>query len=150
MSMLCCGLDDLANEYRYCLTRQPADALEPLYGRSRAVLAARLVGITCLYYPYLKYRDLEASELDARFSARLGFDGKQIVSPRQAAGVHRAFAPTERELAWATAIVEAADSAAGTTEAAFVVNNEMIDAPHIIQARRILERARLAEESIQT
>ena len=35
--------------------------------------------------------------------------------------------------------------AAGSTAAVFVVNGEMIDAPHIIQARRIVERARLAE-----
>lgn len=147
MSMMCCGLDDLSNEYGYRLTRLPADALETLYVRSRVVLAARLAGITALDYPYLKYRDLEASELDARFSARLGFHGKQILSPKQVAGVHRAFAPTEKELAWATAIIDAVDKAAGTTTAVFVVNAEMIDAPHIIQARRILERARLAEVS---
>ncbi len=76
MSMVCCGLDDLSNEYGYRLTRRPADALETLYVRSRVVLAARLAGITCLDYPYLKYRDVEESEQDARFSARLGFDGR--------------------------------------------------------------------------
>jgi len=147
MSMMCCGLDDLSNEYGYRLTRLPADALETLYVRSRVVLAARLAGITALDYPYLKYRDLESSEIDARFSARLGFHGKQIISPSQVAGVHRAFAPTEKELAWATAIMEAVDKAAGSTAAVFIVNAEMIDAPHIIQAQRIIERARLAEES---
>ena len=146
MSMMCCGLDDLSNEYGYRLTRLPADALETLYVRSRVVLAARLAGITALDYPYLKYRDLESSEIDARFSARLGFHGKQILSPRQVPGVHRAFAPTEKELAWATSILDAVGKeAAGSTAAVFVVNGEMIDAPHIIQARRIVERARLAE-----
>ena len=145
MSMMCCGLDDLSNEYGYRLTRLPADALETLYVRSRVVLAARLAGITALDYPYLKYRDLESSEIDARFSARLGFHGKQILSPRQAAGVHRAFAPTEKELTWATAILDTIGKAAGSTTAVFVVNGEMIDAPHIIQARRIIERARSAE-----
>lgn len=144
MSMMCCGLDDLSNEYGYRLTRLPADALETLYVRSRVVLAARLAGITALDYPYLKYRDLESSELDARFSARLGFHGKQIISPAQAPGVHRAFAPTEKELAWATAILETVEKAQGGTQAVFIINGEMIDAPHILQARTIMERQRAA------
>jgi len=143
MSMMCCGLDDLSNEYGYRLTREPADALETLYVRSRVVLAARLAGISAIDYPYLKYRDLEASEIDARFSARLGFHGKQILSPRQAPGVHRAFAPTDKQLAWANAILDAVGKeASDSTTAVFIVDGEMIDAPHILQARRILESAR--------
>jgi len=144
MSMMCCGLDDLSNEYGYRLTRQPADALETLYVRSRVVLAARLAGITAVDYPYTKYRDLEASEIDARFSARLGFHGKQILSPRQAEGVHRAFAPTEKEMEWAQAILKAVAESQDKNAAVFIVNNEMIDAPHILQAQRIVERARLS------
>ena len=142
MSMMCCGLDDLSNEYGYRLTRQPADALETLYVRSRVVLAARLAGITALDYPYLTYRDEQASELDARFSARLGFHGKQILSPRQIAGVHRAFAPSDKELTWARDILAAVEHAGDNPAAVYVINNQMIDAPHIQQARHILERAR--------
>ncbi|MGE4239793.1 HpcH/HpaI aldolase/citrate lyase family protein [Ramlibacter sp.] len=140
MSMMCCGLDDLSNEYGYRLTRMPADALETLYVRSRVVLAARLAGITAVDYPYLKYRDLEASEIDARFSARLGFHGKQIISPAQAEGVHRAFAPTEKELAWAKAILRAVEENKDSGAAVFIVDGEMIDAPHILQARTIMQR----------
>lgn len=142
MSMLCCGLDDLSNEYGYRLTRMPADALETLYVRSRVVLAARLAGISAIDYPFLRYRDLEGSETDARFSARLGFHGKQILSPAQADGVHRAFAPTEKELAWARAVLDAVEKNQDRTAAVFVVNGEMIDAPHILQARTIIERQR--------
>lgn len=145
MTAIGCGLDDLSNEYGYRLTREPADALETLYTRSRCILAARLAGISAMDYPFLRYHDEASSEIDARFSARLGFDGKSAISPRQLPGINRAFAPTDKEVAWAKAIMDAVDKAAGSNAAVFVVGGAMIDAPHIIQARRILEKARRSE-----
>jgi len=145
MSVITPGLDDLSNEYGYRLTREPADALETLYARSRIVLAARVAGISCIDYPFLKHRDEEASAADARFSARLGFDGKYAISPRQLPGIHSAFAATEKEIAWATAIMQTIDQAGSQEAAVYVVGGAMVDAPHIIQARRILERARASE-----
>lgn len=145
MTVITPGLDDLSNEYGYRLTREPADALETLYARSRIVLAARVAGISCIDYPFLKHRDEESSAADARFSARLGFDGKYAISPRQLAGIHKAFAATEKEIAWATAIMQTVNKSDSPEAAVYVVGDSMVDAPHIIQARRILERAQAAE-----
>ncbi len=143
MSMMCLGLDDMSIEYGYRLSREPADAIETLYIRSRMVLAARLAGITCIDYPYLKFKDEAGSEIDARFSARLGFDGKSVISPRQLAGVHRAFAPSDKELAWARSILSAEQSN-DSTRPVFVANGAMADAPHVKQAAKLLKRAELA------
>lgn len=144
MSAMNLGLDDLSLEYGYRLTRRPGDAPETLYTRSRFVLACRMAGIHALDTAYVNFHDLEGSEKDARFSAQLGFDGKSTISPRQIAIINRAFLPTEREIAWARAIMNEVGSSTSADAVVYVVNGAMVDAPHVIQAQRILQRASLA------
>ena len=145
MSVLQLGLDDLSLEYGYRLTRRPADAPETLYTRSRVVLASRMAGISCLDYSYVNFHDVEGSEKDARFSAQLGFDGKSTISPRQIATINRAFLPTEREIEWATRIVDHVTQLADPDQVVYVIDGAMVDAPHVQQARNILKRAAVAE-----
>lgn len=139
MSAMHIGLDDLSIEYGYRLTRQPANAPETLYARSRFVMAGHLAGVHCLDYPYLNFHDLESSEIDARFSAQLGFDGKSTISPRQIAGINRAFLPTEREVTWARQIMAQVEASKDPAQVVYVVGGSMVDAPHVIQAECILQ-----------
>lgn len=145
MTALVFGVDDLSNEYFYRPSRIPGGELETLYARSRLVLAARAAGIDCIDAPFLKYKDLEGSAIDAQFTARLGFTGKSVLSPRQIPAVHEAYRPTEAEARWAREIQAARERAAGTGQAVFAIDGQMIDMPHFIQAERIL--ARLAREA---
>jgi (S)-citramalyl-CoA lyase len=50
--------------------------------------------------------------------------------------VHAVFAPTDQELAWARRIVAAADGADG--RGAIAVDGQMVDAPVVARARRLL------------
>ena len=61
------------------------------------------------------------------------------IHPDQIAVINRAFTPTETELAAARAIVDA--FAANPDAGVLAVDGRMVDAPHLVQARRVLERA---------
>lgn len=141
MGAITFGVEDMANEYRYRQTREPGKGFETMYARSRIVLAARVAGIDCLDSPYVRFQDLEASDIEARFTAQLGFDGKSAVSPKQIPGINAAFTPSPKEIRWASEVMEAVRRAEGSGTAVFAVDGMMVDAPHIIQAERILALA---------
>lgn len=141
MGAITFGVEDMANEYRYRQTREPGKGFETMYARSRIVLAARVAGIDCLDSPYVRFQDLEASDIEARFTAQLGFDGKSAVSPKQVPGINAAFTPSPKEIRWAEEVMEAVHRAEGDGTAVFAVDGMMVDAPHIVQAERILALA---------
>lgn len=75
---------------------------------------------------------------DTQRARRFGFGAKLCIHPRQPAGVHQAFAPTEPELDWARRVL-AADAASGG--AAVQLEGRMVDLPVVLRARRTLGRA---------
>jgi citrate lyase subunit beta / citryl-CoA lyase len=145
MGVLQFGMDDMANEYRYRQTREPGKGVETVYARSRIVLAARLAGIDCIDSPFIKYKDLEGSEIEARFSAQLGFDGKSAISPLQLTAINKAFSSSDDELKWARDVIAAAETPTNSSKVVFTVDGMMIDAPHVMQADRILARRHAGE-----
>jgi (S)-citramalyl-CoA lyase len=64
----------------------------------------------------------------------MGLAGALCIHPRQVPVVHAALAPTAEELAWAQRVLAAAEGG----EAALKVDGEMVDAPVIGRARRLL------------
>lgn len=79
--------------------------------------------------------DEERLRTDTLRARRLGFGGKLCIHPKQPAGVHAAFAPSEQEVAWARRVVEADAQSGG---AAVQLDGRMVDAPVVLQARRTL------------
>lgn len=75
---------------------------------------------------------------DTRRALRFGFGGKLCIHPRQVRVVHGVFAPTEAELSWARRVVDADAQSGG---AAVQLDGRMVDAPVVLQARRVLARA---------
>ncbi|MFK8399885.1 HpcH/HpaI aldolase/citrate lyase family protein [Pseudomonas sp. BGr12] len=67
----------------------------------------------------------------------MGMGGMLCIHPAQAEVVNLAFSPSQQEIAWAQAVVEAAKGA----PAAFRLNGKMIDAPVIAHAIRICRNA---------
>ena len=64
----------------------------------------------------------------------MGMAGALCIHPRQVPVMHAALAPTAEELAWAHRVLNAAESG----EAALKVDGEMVDAPVLGRARRLL------------
>lgn len=86
-------------------------------------------------FPAIEDRDGLART--ARGARDMGFDGLLCIHPKQVEVVHRALLPAEEELAWARRVMTAASSGEGV----FVVDGQMVDAPVLGRARRLLQRA---------
>ncbi len=96
------------------------------------LLAPALDGVTVAIDDEARLRE------DTRRALRFGFGGKLCIHPRQVAVVHAAMLPSADEVAWARRVV-AADAASGG--AAVQLDGRMVDAPVVLQARRVLVRA---------
>lgn len=115
------------------------EATEVLYARQRLVVAAAAAGIDAIDMVYTAFRDVDGLTREAQEARRLGFDGKPAIHPSQVAPINEAFAPDEDEVAWARRVLAARDE--GGDRGAFEVDGEMIDAPLLARAERIVERS---------
>lgn len=115
------------------------DGDELLYARSRLVLASRAAGILApLDGVTTDLDNPERIAADVERARRLGFGGKLCIHPRQVEAVNKGFRPSEREIAWARAVVEAADAAGA---GAIRLGGEVVDRPVVERAKAMLERA---------
>lgn len=118
------------------------DAREWFYGRSLTVIAASAYGCQAVDGVYMKYGDTRGLAREAERARRFGFTGKLVVHPAQIETVHRIFSPTEKELEWARAVLKLADEMASRGVGATGMEGQLVDAPVIGRARRILAAAR--------
>jgi len=135
---LCFGAEDLAADLGATRTDE---GTEVLYAREHVVLAARAAGVDAIDTVYTDLDDHEGLRSETQFAATLGYDGKMVVHPDQVSVVHDALVPDPDEVAWARRILTARDEAAGDDRGVFEVDGEMIDAPLIARAERVLNRA---------
>jgi citrate lyase subunit beta/citryl-CoA lyase len=108
------------------------------YARIATLLAAAAAGIDALDAVWVDFRDLEGLERETRDAVDMGFAGKLTIHPDQIAVVNTAFTPTEQELADARELLAAAERAG---RGAFEHRGSMVDVPHLLRARKLLERA---------
>jgi citrate lyase subunit beta/citryl-CoA lyase len=89
---------------------------------------------------FADFRDEAGLIAEARAAASEGFAGKLAIHPAQVAPINAAFTPSEAEIGHARAVVDA--FAAEPDAGVLSVAGKMVDRPHLIQARRLLARAR--------
>ncbi|RYY22516.1 MAG: CoA ester lyase [Sphingomonadales bacterium] len=99
------------------------------------VLAARAAGIWAFDGVYNRLEDSEGLAADCHEGRMTGFDGKSLIHPNQIEIATRAFAPTDREIAEARALIAAASGGAER------YGDRMIEAMHVDQAKALLARA---------
>jgi citrate lyase subunit beta/citryl-CoA lyase len=108
--------------------------------RSQIVLSSRLAGIGApVDGVSTTITDMEQIEADARRGRRFGFGGKLCIHPKQIDAIHRAYAWSEAEQAWAIRVLAAVEVSHG---AAVAVDGKMVDMPVILKARRIMGATR--------
>lgn len=128
-------------DFQLDLGMRDAHEDELLYFRSQIVLASRLAGLAApIDGVSTAIDDAEALHADVQRARRLGFGGKLCIHPKQVAGVHRGFAPSADELAWAQRVLDAAAAAGG---AAIAVDGKMVDKPVLLRAERLVAEAAL-------
>jgi citrate lyase subunit beta / citryl-CoA lyase len=104
--------------------------------RSQIVLASRLAGLTTpVDGVSTVLDDPVVIESEARRGRRFGFGAKLCIHPLQIDAVHRAYAWTDAELAWAERVLQAVEASSG---AAVAVDGKMVDMPVILKARRMV------------
>ncbi|TKB43262.1 HpcH/HpaI aldolase/citrate lyase family protein [Thalassotalea mangrovi] len=91
--------------------------------------------------PHIDLTELEHCFADTSKVKALGFTGKAAIHPKQLTAIHKAFTPTEKEIANAKAIIDAVPS---DNAGVVVVNGRMVDRPIILAARRTLALAAIA------
>jgi citrate lyase beta subunit len=139
VASLILGAVDLGAELR--LEPRP-DGQEILYARSKLVVDSAAAGRPGPFdVVYLGTRDEKGLEREALLARSLGMRGKACIHPAQLPIVNRVFAPSEEQLRWARDVLAAYDQALADGRGAVALNGEMIDAPVVERARRLLERA---------
>ncbi len=129
------GTNDLAKEMRAQLTPCRTPFLPFL---SMAVAAARANGIAILDGVCNEFRDLDAFAAEARQGLMFGFDGKTLIHPAQIEPCNTAFSPSEAELAWAQAVIEAFALPENAGKGAIRVEGKMAELLHLEQAQRLI------------
>ena len=89
---------------------------------------------------FADFKDDKGLRAEAEAAAREGFTGKLAIHPDQVAIINTAFSPSKDEIAHAEAIIAAFD--AQPDAGVLSVGGRMVDRPHLVQARRVLERSR--------
>ncbi|WP_255169898.1 HpcH/HpaI aldolase/citrate lyase family protein [Natrononativus amylolyticus] len=131
------GAEDLAADIGAARTDE---GTEVLYARQRVVIAAAASGCDAIDTVYTDFGDEAGLGEEAAFAVQLGYDGKMAIHPAQVAPINDAFTPDPAEVEWAEAVLEGKREADADDRGVFEIDGEMIDAPLIAQAERILER----------
>jgi len=108
--------------------------------RSLCLAGAVAAGVQPVDGVFADFKDDAGLRAEAEAARREGFTGKLAIHPGQVAVINAAFTPSPDELQHAEAIVAA--FAAQPDAGVLSVDGKMVDLPHLIQARRTLERAR--------
>jgi citrate lyase subunit beta/citryl-CoA lyase len=127
----------------YCadmgISRTPAgdEVAVPRMLVSQAAHAARLQAIDSVFTDFHDEAGLIA---DTRRAMQMGYTGKAAIHPNQIEPIHRAFAPTEDQVAWAKEVVQAFEEAKTRGAGVVSVRGKMVDEPVMLQARKILQQ----------
>ena len=137
------GAEDIAVELgstRKYVETDGVKSYAPLFEhlRIQTLLACKAAGVQALDGVYTDVRDAAGLRAEAGDAAAMGFDGKMCLHPDQLAPTHAAFAVPAAARARAARVVAAlGDGEAG----AALVDGAMVDRPHLLAARRLLDRA---------
>jgi citrate lyase subunit beta/citryl-CoA lyase len=141
LSGLTWGAEDLSAAVGASASRGAGGNWLPPYqlARSLCLFAAAAAGVPAIDTVYTDYKDTAGLAEFAATARRDGFEGMLAIHPDQVEIINDAFVPTSEETERAQRIVElfAANPDAGTLG----MDGEMIDRPHWLQAKRILQRA---------
>ena len=135
------GAEDLSAAVGATTSRDEHGQWLPPYelARSLCLFGAAAAGVAAIDTVYTNFRDASGLATYAAAARRDGFDGMLAIHPAQVDPINNAFTPTADEISRAERIVRlfTENPGAGTLG----LDGEMIDRPHLLQARRILDRA---------
>lgn len=144
MSTWVLGTNDLVKELHARHLPQRENLLPML---ATALLAARANGLALLDGVHNDIKDMDAFEFTCRQSRQMGFDGRTLIHPAQIDACHRAYSPTQEEIAEARQIIEAYSQPENGGKGVLQVNGRMVELLHADSARRTLAQAHAIEDA---
>ncbi len=134
------GAEDLSSAMGATAAREADGQFTAPYqvARSLALFAAHAAGVIAIETVHPDFRDMENLARVAKRAARDGFSGMLAIHPAQLETINEAFSPSAAEMARARAIVAA--FAAHPQAGVLQLEGEMVDAPHLKQARLLIGR----------
>jgi citrate lyase subunit beta/citryl-CoA lyase len=110
-----------------------------MLARSLCLAGAAAAGVQPVDGVFADFGDEDGLRAESQAAAREGFTGKLAIHPAQVAVINAAFTPSAEDVASAEQIVAAFE--AHPDAGVLSVGGKMVDRPHLVQARRVLERA---------
>ncbi|WP_135854567.1 HpcH/HpaI aldolase/citrate lyase family protein [Halorussus salinus] len=138
------GAEDLAADVGATRTDE---GTEVLHAREHVLLAASAADVDAIDTVYTDIEDTEGLRDETAFAIQLGYDGKMAIHPAQVAPINESFTPDPERVEWAENVLAAKEEADAEGRGVFRVDGEMIDAPLVAQAERVLAYAEAAAEN---
>ncbi len=107
--------------------------------RSLCLAGAVAAGVQPVDGVFADFKDDKGLKAEAQAARRDGFTGKLAIHPAQVPIINAAFTPSKDDVAHAEEIVAAFE--AHPDAGVLSVGGKMVDRPHLVQARRVLDRA---------
>jgi citrate lyase subunit beta / citryl-CoA lyase len=134
------GAEDLPAAVGATTAREPDGRFTPPYEVARSLLlfAAHAASTAAIETVYPAYRDLDGLAAYAARGARDGFTGMLAIHPAQVPVINAAFTPTAEQAERARRIVALFEADPGAGVIGY--EGQMLDLPHLAQARALLAR----------
>ncbi len=113
----------------------------PRHARVMCAVAAAAAGVDAIDTVYTDIADLEGLRRECEDGVAMGFAGKISIHPNQIPVINEAFTPSKDAVAEARELVAAFEEHARRGAYAFTFKGQMVDAPHLARARKLLARA---------
>nr|WP_233355206.1 CoA ester lyase [Hirschia maritima] len=136
------GAEDMPASIGATTSRHEDGSYTPPYEmlRSLSLFAAHSANAAAIDTVYVDIKNTDGLAAYAARSRRDGFTGMMAIHPSQTEIINAAFTPTQAEIDHAQSIIDA--FAEAPESGALKVNGKMVDAPHRVQAEKLLARAK--------
>jgi citrate lyase subunit beta/citryl-CoA lyase len=113
----------------------------PRYARTMCAVAASAAGIDWIDTVYTDIADLDGLRRECGEGVAMGFSGKISIHPSQIEVINAAFTPDKTAVAEARELIALFEEHRARGVYAFRFKGQMVDAPHLTRARKLVERA---------
>ena len=136
------GAEDLVASLGGTSSRDASGAYRAVavHAQTAVLLAAGAAGVAAIDAVHLDIADVDGCRAEAEDAAASGFAAKAAIHPSHVAAIRDAFAPSDSELRWASAVLAEAVRATADGRGVFRFEGRMVDEPVLRHARGILAR----------
>ncbi len=137
------GIEDLGSAMGLPRTRDAEGRYLdiPRYARVMCAVAASAAGVDAIDTVFTDIANLDGLSRDCDDAVAMGFSGKISIHPNQVPVINEAFTPSKEAIDEARELVALFEEHARRGVYAFSFKGQMVDAPHLNRAKKVIARA---------